>query len=1171
MQSLNPQTVPLKDINLIEASAGTGKTYTISLLYLRFVLESEPALSVDQILVVTYTTAATKELKDRIRLRLSDALMAFINEDTSGEYADFCENYERTESILRLSRALLNFDEAAIFTIHSFCQRALKDTAFDAGLAFETELLDNDVDLMQDLLDDYWRREFQQAPDALLLLLREQEITPDSLLWDIKNAVGKPYLKRLKPIASADISKILHERNKKYTQAITTWRENADDIEACLRNHEGLYANVVKALDTMIAAMRELALSETLPTTLPPKVDGLSDAKLKVKKGFTPPDHVFFSQWGEFLALTQSLNQDLQHYLDDLRNKVLDYLQQELPQEKRRKGVMSFDDLLLQLQRALQSNPNLSELLSTQYLVAMIDEFQDTDPIQYDIFQQIYSNEENHPSNTVFYVGDPKQAIYSFRGADIYTYQKASKNTQHQYTLDTNWRSHPQLIKALNHLFTHSNNPFFDETIKYLKVKAGQEAEPSLTTPSPLAPLRLWAIEDVDDKKRADLMDEIAELVAEDITRLLIAADKGTAHIADKPLEGGDIAVLVRSHTQGQKIKSALTQLGVACVQSSKESIFETREAHDINTLLIAIAEPSQEDNVRRALVSDLFAYKAADLISFDADADAWDDKLQAFQTWHQMWLTQGFIPMMRALMQAESVQHRLLNHSDGERRLTNLLHLSELIHSETRQNSRGLAGTLRWFQQQMQHASLSSDSLQLRLESDEKLVKIVTVHKSKGLEYGIVYCPYLWTDSIRSSSSDAAIMFHADDTEHTPCLDIGSAQRDTSIKRLEQETYAENMRLLYVALTRAKYHCTVVTAPRKLKGYVDRSALGWLLSNGETPNSKNFHVAYQQNMEDLVAQSSTTIAIEVLPESTAEQGALHYQAQQSSRHLSARSFSSRIEKDHRVSSFSGLSAGHHSETPDHDNDTLFNAVVPAENAVDEFPRGARAGSCLHEMYEHNDFRQELRMDEESEIVKSLAKWGFDVELAATAQALLTRSLQAPLSAELKLADLSNQQRLNEMEFYLPLSLLKVEDLKQTLLQYLPTEGWQVVRDAVHSLQFEQVRGYLKGYIDLIFEHQGQYYVADYKSNSLEDYDEASLFEAMAHAHYYLQYLIYSVALHRYLQKRLPDYHYETHFGGVYYLFIRGMSPDNSGSGVFYDLPPYALIHALNALFGGEQ
>ena len=1191
MQSLNPQTVPLKQSNLIEASAGTGKTYTLSFLYLRFILESEPALSLDQILVVTYTTAATKELKDRIRSRLSEALVAFIDVDNAkGEYKALCANFEdHTEAIIRLNRALLSFDEASIFTIHSFCQRALKETAFDAALAFKTELLDNDDELMQMLMDDYWRKHFQKAPAALLSLLHDKEITPDTLLDDIRTAVGKPYLKRLHPNFTDDIAEQTQQLEANYLNAMQSWQQSADEIENLLRNHGGLYLNVANSLDDMLAGMRLLAANsaDTLPAELPLKTPKLTSNQLKVKKGYEPISHAFFDLWAAFLATKQALEQSLMDYHNILRNQVLDYLQENLPLEKRRKGVMSFDDLLLQLQMALQQNTTLAKTLSNQYQVAMIDEFQDTDPIQYDIFRRIYaeqspsalsqnafeqtdisqSDSAKEPSNVVFFVGDPKQAIYSFRGADIYTYLKASQDTQQQYTLDTNWRSHPDLIKALNQLFSQSEHPFYDNSILYQPVKSGQEQEPALESLEPRTPLRLWKIEETDGKNKSAIMEEIAALVADDITRLLIASDNGEATIAKQPIEGGDITILVRSHKQGQQMKAALTQRGVACVQSAKESIFKTREAEDLHHLLLAIAQPSQEDQVRRALVSDFFAYRGEDLLHFETNTMAWDAKLHAFHHWHQCWLAQGFIPMMRVLMRDEQVQAQLLSHSDGERRLTNLLHLAELIHTESRQNSRGMEGTIRWLRQQARQTELSSDRLQLRLESDAKLVQIVTVHKSKGLEYGLVYCPFLWADSIRSASSDAAIMFHADDEEHTPCLDIGSPQRDHHLQLLEKETYAENMRLLYVALTRAKYHCTVVALTEKIKYSPDKSALGWLLSQGLAANSKNFLSAYQQNIKTLVSESNGVISEESLPD--LEQG-LHYRTKQKTPTLNAREFSTAIRQDYRVSSFSGLTAGNHLQAHDHDSNTLVNQPRYS-NTENEFPRGANAGSCLHEIYEHSDFTQPLITDgkEQNAILDALEKWGFSEELTDIAHDLINNSLQAPLTplANFSLADLNNSQRLNEMEFYLPLALLQVEALKQILLKHLPQENWQQVHDAVHKLNFEHVSGYLKGYIDLIFEYQGQYFVADYKSNTLEDYDRNGMLEAMAHAHYYLQYLIYSVALHRYLAQRITGYDYKTHFGGVYYLFIRGMSVDHEGAGVFYDLPSFELIDALDGLF----
>jgi exodeoxyribonuclease V beta subunit len=1168
MQSLDPHTVPLTQSNLIEASAGTGKTYTLSLLYLRFLLESEPALSVDQILVVTYTTAATKELKDRIRIRISTALNAFIDpESAEGEYHTLCTHFEdRADAILRLHRALLSFDEASIFTIHSFCQRALKETAFDAGLAFKTELLDNDYGLMQTLLDDYWRKQFQKAPSALLSLLRAKEITPDTLLDDIHAVVGKPYLKRLQPVVTADIGKKAQQLDAKYQVAIHAWQQSSAEIETLLRSHNGFYANIVKALDAMIEGMQYLATSTntTVPKILPPKTELLTPIKLKVKKNAVPIQHDFFNHWDDFLLIRHELEQDLADYHSHLRNDVLDYLQHNLPLEKRRKGVMSFDDLLLQLQNALQDNATLAETLRNTYKVAMVDEFQDTDPVQYAIFQHIYSNNDD---SVIFFVGDPKQAIYSFRGADIYTYLKASQDTQQQYTLNTNWRSHPHLIHALNQLFSYANNPFYDTNINYLTVKAGQGEEASLTTPEALAPLRLWQIEDTNGKKKSDIMDEVATCIANDITRLLLAANNGEASIANRAIEGGDIAILVRSHKQGQRIKTALTQCGISSVQNAKESIFETHEAQQLHHLLLAIANPAHEDQVRRALVSDFFVYQGEDLLRFEQDSNAWDTKLHAFHHWHQLWLEQGFIPMMRTLMRDEKVQARLLSYNNGERRLTNVLHLSELIHTENRQNSRGIDGTIRWLRQQVRQTELSSDSLQLRLESDDKLVQIVTIHRSKGLEYGIVYCPYLWEDSIRSATSDAAIMFHADDDAHTPCLDIGSAQRDAHLQLLTQETYAENMRLLYVALTRAKYHCTIVALTEKISRYIDRSALGWLLSNGATANSKHFLSTYQQTIEALANASEERIASETLPEVTTP---LQYHSKPIDQHLSAREFNTVIQKDYHISSFSGLTSGHHTQARDRDTDTFFNqSFLSSANTLDEFPRGANAGSCLHEIYEHSDFTHPLSLedDEQSAIHTALHKWGFDAALAKTAHALVTQSLHAPLQTHFTLATLTNAQRLNEMEFHLPLSLLKADDLKHILREYLSGEQWQAVRNAVDRLNFEQISGYLKGFIDLIFEYQGQYYIADYKSNTLEDYGNEALLDAIAHAHYYLQYLIYSVALHRYLQQRIIHYDYKTHFGGVYYLFIRGMNTDNHGAGVFYDLPSFALIEALDQLF----
>jgi len=1189
MKELDPYTVPLESINLIEASAGTGKSWTVTFLYLRLILEQ--GLTVDQILVVTFTDAATKELRNAVRTRLVEALEVLELSEAERAEAEINKEYQHLlnsinnktlaleESITRLRRAKLSIDEAAIFTIHSFCQRALSENAFEASLPFESELLMDDRDIMQRLTDDFWRRRFAKAPRSLAFKLQQKKITPDSLLNDIRVAVGKPYLELCGPQTEEVKAEKWTELEKLFQQALNTWKQQGAEIRSLLTNPEydkAYFVDLIRTCDTNFAELEKMQLSGCLPCKLDCKKMSWLGTKPKVKKAAKVEDieHPFFQQWQDFLDLWQALDSCSDDFINRIRIELLEYLQTELPKEKQRLGVLSFDDLLLQLESALQNQPQLAEKLRQKYRVAMIDEFQDTDPIQYNIFSTIYpvSNEELSDS-TVFFVGDPKQAIYSFRGGDIHTYLKAKNAASQQYTLDTNWRSHPDLIAAFNTLYDTSDNPFMDKGIDYQVVKAGDRITDKLVTPDSRSPLRFWNYQQQDEKPvMDDIRSDIANAVAGDIAELLNAANQGKAKIGDKPIMGGDIAILIRSHTQGDRIKKALNEVGIASVQSSKDSIYETHEATEILRLLTAIVEPQREDQVRRALSTELLGYLAQDLIDFEEDSNAWEDILLKMQNWHYQWKNQGFLPMMRSLMKSQEVHQRLLSYADGERRLTNVLHLAELIHHQSKQLSMNMEEVLRWLKQQQDN--LNSNERELRLESDENLVKIVTIHKSKGLEYPIVYLPFVGITG--APFKDKVYSFYKDDTAH---LEIGSLEADDHKEIKKAEERAEETRLLYVALTRAKYQCTVVTQPKAISGTPDRTALGWLLSDGgsmPTGNSKaaqeqkaNYYIAYNAKLEKLATTSAGNISQHTMPMDKIQ----HYQAPQLEAKLSARNFSATIKAQAQVTSFSGLTAGVHAENADHDTQAAPPHFCKADNEADEFPRGATAGSALHEIYENLDFS--VAVDEQADVIASgLDKWGFDKKHEAAATLLMKNSLQAELFDGFSLQQLSNQKRLNEMEFYLPLNRLQVDDLKQILFKHLPEED-QLLRDAVNSLTFEQVEGYLKGFIDLIFEDKGKYYVADYKSNSLPDYAPENLATAMADSHYYLQYLLYSVALHRYLKKRVANYSWDTHIGGAYYLFIRGMFPTAepcrsggvSSTGIYFNKPSNELITALDGLF----
>ena len=379
-------------------------------------------------------------------------------------------------------------------------------------------------------------------------------------------------------------------------------------------------------------------------------------------------------------------------------------MQTELPKEKQRLGVLSFDDLLLQMQQALKAHPQLAVDLSRKYPAALIDEFQDTDPIQYDIFSAIYASEKEQ---TVFLVGDPKQAIYSFRGGDIHTYLKAKSETSddNHYTLNKNWRSHPELISSFNSLYSISKNPFKDEGIKYVQVTSGDKNTAELVSENISKPLNFWQFETDEDKPTADsIRKQIANAVAGDIASLLNQAINAEARIGDAAISGGDIAILVRSHTQADVIKSALNARGVASVQSSKESIYDTHEAAEMLRLLTAIVSPQKEDVIRRALVTEMMGRQAEDLIRFQSDSEAWETVLMDMQNYHHQWNKQGFMPMMRSLMKVENIHQRLMEYDDGERRLSNILQLSELIHHTSRRQMLGMAEVLRWLKKQQEN-----------------------------------------------------------------------------------------------------------------------------------------------------------------------------------------------------------------------------------------------------------------------------------------------------------------------------------------------------------------------------------------------------------------------------------------------------------------------------------
>jgi len=484
---------PLDAASLIEASAGTGKTWTITGLYVRLLLEAE--LAVREILVVTFTEAATEELRDRIRRRLLDARDVLRGGAAKDEFdrsllARFPDRERATD---RLTNALRSFDEAAIYTIHGFCQRALADSAFEGARPFEMELIADEGSLVQEIADDFWRREFHAAAPAVVAHLLACRLTPEKLADGILRHVGKPFLAIDGPAAPPDLAQLERAYADAYARARALWHAGRDDITSLLRN-AGLDGRKyqVRHFDSWFLQMDAFLEPERAHPAICDKLEKFTPAQLAdaAKKG-PPPRHPFFEACAGLLAAHAALTGALDAFLADAKVRLLTEVNRELAVRKERRRVQSYNDLLLKLAQALDppGGDALARLLRARYRAALIDEFQDTDPVQFEIFRRIYGNE----AAPVFFVGDPKQAIYSFRGADVFAYLAARATARAHYTLATNWRSTPELVRAVNVLFGRTARPFVFEDIAFHEAVAAKREQDTLVVEEDIdAPLRWY-------------------------------------------------------------------------------------------------------------------------------------------------------------------------------------------------------------------------------------------------------------------------------------------------------------------------------------------------------------------------------------------------------------------------------------------------------------------------------------------------------------------------------------------------------------------------------------------------------------------------------------------------------------------------------------------------------
>ena len=1212
--ALNAQSFPLRGSHLIEASAGTGKTWTIAALYVRLVLGHgdagtapvRPMLPQD-VLVMTFTRAATRELSDRIRARLTEAAQvfrgiaptddAFLNQLKS----EYPEGEPREQAAYRLALAAQAMDDAAVYTIDAWCQRMLREHAFDSGSLFEETLIGDEAALRLEAVQDYWRQ--QLYPMATPLVAQVQRVWRDvpSLDKDMRALMAVPLAEPAPGTLAQVLGDALAEREAKLAALKQGWAEKADNllgwIEAQLENHKSSWDGrklTYKKCAEWLGALKVWSQSADEPKLLQEDMktgwarftpEGFLACR---KPGEAPVDLPPESQaFADLQAALLALPDPAQAARLHARTHVL----QRMAELKKRSGLFGFADMLQRLDVALadpESGERLAQRLREQFPVAMIDEFQDTSPLQFRIFDRIYRTAENRQDAALLLIGDPKQSIYGFRGADIHGYLAARRATAgRHHVLGTNYRSTQAVVDVVNRWFQISDDAFgyrqgVEDPLPFQPVGAKGRNEVFTTHNGKVEALTV--VHDATLRSQRDAQTHLSALCAEQIVAWLgdPQARFADAGKGDKPLQPKDIAVLVRTGKEAAAVRDALRVRGVASVYlSDRDSVFASDEAQDLCLWLRGVAEPQDMRRVRAALGTRTVGLSLAELHALATQDELLDQRAEQMRDLRGVWQGQGVLAMLRQSLHVLQLAGRWRGQSDGERRLTNVLHLAELLQTASSQLD-GEQALIRWLVQQIEEVkgggAGDSEEQTVRLESDEDLVKVITIHASKGLEYPVVCLPF--AHSHRMMEAHKTPVLQRDDGQGERHWTLDFDKDDT--KLADHDRLREDLRLWYVALTRARHALWVGWSPVTRgsgKSCVNHdSAAGHLLGGGDAIDEAGWLPKLQALETDAQAQR---LSVQLVPVSEDVPLTVWQRPARATELSDALVCTARIDKSWTIASFSRLTRDLASQTvlhmvpprpaddePPVDAQALPAAAVPkgALAPWHSFAKGPSAGNFLHDQLEWlaaDGFT--LDAPKAERLKKRCENAGYTTQADVVVQ-WLTRVVAQPLrGAGSPLNALSTL--LPEMEFWLPAERLHAREVDALCQQHLlPGVSRPQLPDA-------QLHGMLMGFADLVFEHEGRYWVLDYKSNHLGADDAAyttqALDAAMAHHRYEVQAALYMLALHRLLRSRLGEaYNPAQQLGGAVYLFLRGI--DGPAGGCCTLPAPLELLDGLDAMLNAE-
>ncbi len=1151
-EEFDPASCPLDKTNLIESSAGTGKTFAITRLYIRFLIEKK--LPAEKILVVTFTEASKSDLISRIRSTIKDSLDIALRRrsEDKAETSLFAivSRQDTAQTVRLLSAALQSFDEYSVLTIHGFCRKILKEYAFEAGEAFETEVIPDQSLLIREAVMNFWRTRIVRLEESLIEFLLSQKITPDSLADFYQKCLQYPGVQ----VHGAQTSGALPDRQlliKLFLDVREEWKSSREKILQMLESPD-LRKNIFRKTPESLPRRAEdmdIFLAGSGPFSASSgRLDFLENfTASKIRRytnaGRQPPVHRFFDLAEDLNSFLAEYSSVLIRRLAELHAEMIVFCENYLSEKKKAARLVSYDDLLLRTRSRLSSEVFV-QAVSSSCDAVMVDEFQDTDSAQWEILRTIFTGNDR----PFFLIGDPKQSIYRFRGADIHAYIEARAQADRLFTLRTSYRSDRELIEAVNAVFSEDTpgGSFLYPEIPFHTMNSSKSG-PSLlnTDEDSRAAFELWFLPDEKARSLPEARGIFCSAMASEIISLIEKSRAGKAAIGNIPLRLEDMAVIVRTNAEADLVRDEFLSRGIPAILRSEMSVLKSEEAEQIQVIMDAVENPKRIALIKTALAAAVPGWTGMTLQRTFSSEMLEERTVKRFLEYRKIWQEKSFAEMFACFLRKDKLSVRLLRIPGGERKLTNLTHIAELI-SGFKEPS--LEICIKKFQECRKNPFNSAlDHLQ-RPENEDSAVQIITAHKAKGLEFPIVFCPFTWSQPGESEK------IYRKDRKH---FVIPSFLKNTDLENdpemeniqseIKRESLAEDIRLLYVAVTRSIHRCHFGWG--RLNS-TQNSAAAFLLHAGKGADiSRMNNDEFLSDLQLLEKKSHQSIKVRTIK---AEKENSRLPALSAKKALQIRKRNRSVKKNIHINSFTSIVSGIAESNPqrerimNHTGGSSSGGLLrdPAAQAPALKP-GIETGIFLHSLFEDIDFTDPEEILK-SVILNKLDFFNMYPDLAPVVYRLLDNVLHTPLYPELPdftLATVRKSDRLTEMEFYYP-----VDNTPDRSIQ----------------------RGYMKGYIDCVFRRDEKYFIIDWKSNYLGethlDYSEESLREAMEKDSYILQYRIYLRALDAWLKNRLPDYKFETHIGGILYLFVRGMDRSaGAGFGIFRDKPDRSFIERLES------